>query len=215
MLRVLMVRLTLGIFALSGHVALAGAAMAQDGAAQGSPALSERLAKRLRDNPERFVETATGLILGHGTGGGIDAAGVNRFIAVERAAARATALRRYLAADLDDDGTVTADEAAVLVALAAARQRGRLHQAFQRADADGNGRVTPAELRSAGGVAAEAALPEVEAVQWRSLLALDDDGDGRLTLAEVKAAAQAIPDNGATASTMRRSRSANSAAAQL
>ncbi|NUB43340.1 hypothetical protein GEU84_003000 [Fertoebacter nigrum] len=212
MLRVVMM---LGVLALAGQVQLAGSAMAQDRAAQGSSTLSERLAKRLRDNPERFVETVTGLILGHGTGGGIDAAGIDRFIAVERAAARASALRRLLAADLDDDGTVTAEESAVIVALAAARQRGRLHLGFQRADADGNGRITPSELRRTAQAAAEAALPEAEAAQWRSLLALDADSNGSLTLSEVRDAAQTIQDNGETASAMRRARGAGTGAAQL
>jgi len=147
--------------------------------------LPDKTVKKLRDAPERFVETAAGLILGFGGAGGIDMAGIDRFIAVERARHRAGAMRRLLLADLDNDGATTRAEMAVLVAAAGAAERGRLDLAFRRADEDGNGTVPMAELRIHAQAVALKELSATEAETLRGFLAFDVNGDARVSLDEV------------------------------
>lgn len=139
-------------------------------------------------NPDRVETLATDLIAGFGGPDGLTAAGIADHIALERAGARATALRRMLAMDLDADGSVTRAELAVSQRAASATARGRLERQFSAADADGDGRIDPAELAADAEVAALRALDGEEADMLRALLTLDADGDGALTGREVTAA---------------------------
>lgn len=165
-------------------ICLAGAAGAQG--------LSEAVLKQVQADPEPFLELAANLIHGFGGPDGIDAAGVGRFVALERAEARAWALRRLAVADLDFDGQVTAEEYAVLAAAASAKARGRLWALFEKADANGN-RVATAEEAAvfAKAEAMRAFGPTDEAVA-RAVLTFDSNADGWVTMDEVKAAVAAL-----------------------
>ena len=147
--------------------------------------LPDKTIKKLRDAPERFVDTAAGLILGFGGSDGIDRAGIDRFIAVERANQRTRAMRRVLQADLDNDGVTTRAEMAALVATAGAAERGRLDLAFRRADTDRDGTVPMAELRAHAQLMALKDLPAADADTLRGLMDFDMDSNGRVTLDEV------------------------------
>jgi hypothetical protein len=148
----------------------------------------DALAEAMARNPERFEARAIDLIAGFGGPDGLRIAGIETHIALERAGARASSLRRFLAMDLDADGTVTRDELAVTQRAASAAGRGRMERQFTAADADGNAAVDPAELAASGAAAALAALGEAEAGLLRAMLRLDANGDGALTGAEVSAA---------------------------
>lgn len=148
--------------------------------------LPDATLKRLQQKPEKFLTEAAALILGYGAGDAIDPAGLERYIALVRAEARARAMQRLLAADLDNDGVVTAEETAALAAAASARERGRLRQGQLAADVDGDGAVTMEELRAAGQLAALDRLSEADAEVLRGFMACDLDGDGRVSLAEVR-----------------------------
>lgn len=157
-------------------------------------AVPEALAKRIKANPDRFVEEAATLIFGFGGPNGIDAAGVERFIALERAGARASVLRRLLAGDLDGDGAVTANEMQVAAGAASASQRGRMLGLLARADSDADGTATGAEI--AGFAAAEALemFDERRAQTARAVLGFDGDADGMVTLPEVQAVVARVAD---------------------
>ena len=154
--------------------------------------LSEAVLEEVRQAPEPFLQLAADLIHGFGSDLGIDAAGLDRFVALERAAARASALRRLQLADLDFDGAVTGPELAVLAGAAAAKSRGRLWALHEAADGNGDGTVAPDELRlwaAAEGLRGFSA--EKEAIA-RAVLSFDGNADGRVTLDEVRAALAAL-----------------------
>ena len=153
-----------------------------------APALPDPMLKRIKAQPDRFLDLAAELIYGFGAAGSIDAAGIDRSIALDRAGVRASAQRRLLAADLDGDGAVAADELAVAAGAAGATARARLITTHARADADSNGVVTPAELAAHAGAESLAKVSEAEAALARAVLACDQDGDGAVTLPEVRRA---------------------------
>jgi hypothetical protein len=164
------------------------AALAQ-GTGEASP-----LADAMGTNPDRFAARVSDLIAGFGTPEGLTAAGIEDHIALERAGARATALRRLLAMDLDADGSLDRAELAVSQRAASAATRGRMERQFRTADANGDGRIDPDELAAAGEAAALRALDEDEAQMLRALLTLDRDGDAALTQDEVAAAVAILGD---------------------
>jgi hypothetical protein len=165
---------------------LAGAAIAED-----APGPLDRL---IGKDADRFVSRMTDLIAGYGGPDGLTAQGIEEHIALERAGARATALRRMLAMDLDADGTLTRAELQVSQRAASASTRGRMEQQFLAADADGDGRIDQGEMAAAGRAAALRALDEDEAEALRALMTLDRDGNAALTAEEVAAASALAED---------------------
>ena len=157
-------------------------------AAAEETALQTAMAK----DPERFAGRVIDLIAGYGGAEGLTPAGIEDHIALERAGARASALRRFLALDLDFDGSVARSELQVAQRAANAEGRGRLERQFMAADTDGNGRIEAGELTEQGRIAALRALGEDEATLLRGLMALDADGDGALTGAEVEKAVAGV-----------------------
>lgn len=162
------------------------------------PALAEPLPAALvtlmRDDPARFLEGTADLIAGFGVAGRLTAAGVEDHVALARAAARASALRRMLAMDLDNDGAVTLAELQVTQRAASATMRGRLQRQFEAADRDGDGRVAVGEMRGDAEAAAARSLTEAEAGAMRGLILMDRDGDGAVTMAEAEAALAALDE---------------------
>lgn len=154
--------------------------------------LPEAVLKEVTARPEPFLTLAADLIHGYGQDGAIDAKGVDTFVALERAEARASALRRLQAADLDFDGAVTSDEMAVLAATLSAKARGRQWALLERADLDGNRTVSTDEIAGFGRAEAMRGFsPQKEAIV-RAVLTFDSDADGKVTLDEVKAAVAAL-----------------------
>jgi hypothetical protein len=161
--------------------------VAQEVATTASPeGISEKMAKRMKTAPEAFLADAAGLILGYGAEGGIDSAGIDRAIAVDRAAARAAEMRRMMLADLDGDGTAGREEVAVLVQAASANSRGRILLAFEAADTDDDGTVTAPEMGARSADAGVKAVSVAKVAAMRGLMALDRDGNGLLSLDEVR-----------------------------
>lgn len=156
-------------------------------ALQGVP---EAMAKRLQRAPDDFVEDAASLILGYGQGGGIDREGITQYVQVERARARASALRRMWEADLNADGAVTGAELGVLVAAAEARYRGRMLLTHEAADGDADGTVTAVEMLAKANVMALDQFSAADEERTMGMLYLDLDADGRLTLDEVREVAR-------------------------
>lgn len=152
------------------------------------PDVAERIAAR----PDRFADTAIDLIHGHGTGGAIDAAGIDRALALDRAFFRTRALRSFHESDLDADGAVALPEITARAATLTPPARARLLRDRDAADTDADGTLTPDELRAhATAEAARATRPEDEAL-LRAILAFDGDGDGRVTAAEIRQATDAL-----------------------
>lgn len=160
------------------------------------PALAQTvpgaLAKRIAADPEGYVAEMEALIAGYGVNGAVDRPALDNAVALARASARATPLRRLQGADLDGDGGVSVAELAVTMAAASAAQRGRLAGYVARADRDGDGAVSPAELAAYAGAAALDAYDEARAARLRAVLGFDADGDGRVTLDEVRAGVAAL-----------------------
>lgn len=154
--------------------------------------LSEAVLKTVKSDPAPFLELAADLIHGFGGAKGIDRAGVDRFIALERAAARAGALRRLIVADLDFDGAVTREELGVLAAAASAKARGRLWALLERADDDDDGTVSAAETLVFGRAEAMRSFDAKDEAVVRAVLTFDANADGFVTLQEVDAAVSAM-----------------------
>jgi Ca2+-binding EF-hand superfamily protein len=157
-------------------------------AAGAARAEEDALAEAMARNPDRFAARAIDLIAGFGGPEGLSPQEIETHIALERAGARASALRRFLAMDLDADGTVTRDELVISQQAASARGRGRMERQFASADADGNGTIDAAEIAASGTAAGLQALGETEAEMLRALMQLDADGNGLLAASEVMAA---------------------------
>lgn len=153
--------------------------------AEMTPALGDKVLKRLIEAPDRFEEEAAGIILGYGTAKGLDEQGIEAYLAVGRARIRVREMRRLLLADLDDDGSVTQAELAILVAAENARGRGRLWLAHGAADGNGDGVVSMTELRARAAMVAAKEQGIAEAEAARDLMKLDLDGNGRVTVAEL------------------------------
>ena len=162
------------------------------------PALAQEtgLEKAMARDPDRFAARMTDLIAGFGGPDGLTAAGIEDHIALERAAGRASALRRMLAMDLDADGALDGDELAVTQRAASAQGRGRLERQFRAADLDGDGRVDAAEMTADARAAGLRALGEEEATMLRALLSLDRDGNAALSVDEIEAVAAAASEAG-------------------
>lgn len=163
-----------------------------DTAADTAPVLPDPMLRRINAAPDRFLDLAALLIHGFGAAGRVDRAGVERSISLDRAGARASALRRLLAADLDGDGAVGSDEIAVAAGAASATTRARLITTHARADADSDGTVSPAELADHAGAESLRQVSEADAALARAVLACDQDGDGAVTMAEVRRALVAL-----------------------
>lgn len=148
----------------------------------------DALAKAMARNPERFETQAIDLIAGFGGPDGLRPEGIETHIALERAGARASTVRRFLAMDLDADGAVTRQELAVSQRAASAQGRGRMERQFASADADGDGTVDVQEVTAAATAAGLAGLGEEEAAILRAMMRLDADGNGALSVGEVSAA---------------------------
>ena len=151
----------------------------------------------LRLDPlQRIVNVSFGnriaVIYGFGTNGGIDLAGIDGFIAAERARFRAREMARYLAADMDNDGNISRAEMALLADAAPAGRRGRLQRGFDQADGDANGVMTVAELRGYAQTLAMAQVSDADADDLRGLMLFDDDGDGIVAMEEVAAGVSAL-----------------------
>lgn len=154
----------------------------------------DALAKAMSRNPERFEARMIDLIAGFGSPEGLTTEGIETHIALERAGARASALRRFLAMDLDADGSVTRAELAVSQHAASAQGRGRMERQFAAADANGNGSVDAGEMAASGTAAGLAALDAGEADLLRAVMQLDADGNGLLQADEVSAAVARLDD---------------------
>lgn len=178
----------IGVLALGIIGAGAGMAPAQEAepVAAIAEALPAKMLKRMRANPERFLEDAAEMIYGCGGQAGIDRSGVDAVIALDRAEVRAREMQRFFAADLDNDGAVTRDELAVLASAAAAGERGRLIMAHDVADSDGDGSLSFEELRVMAQAAAMASVTEADAEAMRGVLAFDQDGNGMVGMDEVR-----------------------------
>lgn len=163
------------------------------GLARGALAQDDGFDILIGKDPDGFLTRMTDLIAGFGGPAGLTVSGIEDHIALERAAARASALRRIIAMDLDADGSLDRAELAVSQRAASASARGRLERQFIASDADGDGRVSAAEIAAEGRKAGLRALGEDEAAALRALLALDRDGNAALTRDEV-AAAVVLPD---------------------
>ena len=164
------------------------------GLAAAQSALPEALTTLMRDDPAWFVDVMTDVVAGYGGDDGLSADEVDEYVALERAAARASALRQFLAMDLDNDGALTRPELAISQRATSARQRGILQRRFDAADRDQDGRLSPTELRADAEAAGLRAMTEPEAAALRATLVFDADGDARLSIAEVKAALATLDD---------------------
>lgn len=153
--------------------------------------LSEAALQRLRSDPAPFLELAASVISSQGEAGAVGLAGVDRFVAMERAMARASAMRLQMA-DGDLDGLVTRDEMMARAVALAQVQNDRLWAQFQAADGDGDGVLSAAELSAFGHAQAFGAFSEMDEALVRMVLSFDGDGDGMVSLGEVQAGVQAL-----------------------
>lgn len=163
--------------------------------------LPQGTVKRIAASPESFVERAAAIILGYGQDGRIDAAGIEASIALDRAESRAIALRRMLSADLDNEGTLAADEVRVRALALPPKDRATLLRNWQTADRDGSGRVDAEELRALAQEAAVKYLSDRAAEERRSLLLFDGDADAAVTVAEVERGVAVVARDAAQAQT--------------
>lgn len=177
---------------MTGRWVMAGLVLWPLAALAEAPAPDSALDRAMRRDPGRFADRVVELIAGFGGPQGLTLAGIDDHVALERAGARAAALRRFHAMDLDFDGSVDRAEVEISRRAANAAGRGRMERQFSAADSNGDERVDAAELAEQGRLAGLRALDEDEAAGLRGLMALDQDGDGALTADEVAQAVAAV-----------------------
>lgn len=170
-----------------------GAVQAQEGPAKDTAVtglvqtLPAAVLKKLRAAPDTYLANAASLIYGFGADGGITAAGIDGFVAVERARIRARDMMQYLAADVNNDGDISRDEVAGLAAAVQAAKRGRLQHGFDQADINANGVLTMVELRVFAQGSAMVQMSDADADVLKALLQFDADGNGVVAMEEVAA----------------------------
>jgi hypothetical protein len=183
--------------ALSVFLIVATPALAQDITPQAALALLPAdVAEAIAARPARFAEQSADMILSHGQDDAVTADDIDRALALDRAFFRARALRPFLEADLDADGTITRAEIRARAGVLGADGRARLLRQHGQADIDGDGALAPGELSAHAQAASEQALTPEDAAMARAILAFDLDADGRVTLSEMQAAAAALSPDG-------------------
>lgn len=176
---------------------LATPAVAQDVTPQAALAtLPPEVAEAISARPVRFADRAADAILSHGRDDAVTAADVDRALALDRAYFRARALRPFLEADLDADGTVTRDEARARAAILSAESRARLLRQHGQADTDADGTLSADELTTHAQAEAARAVSSEDEAMMRAILAFDLNADTRVTLEEVGTAAAALSQDG-------------------
>jgi hypothetical protein len=163
--------------------AMAGPLAAQD--------LHEAALQRLRSDPAPFLDLAAQLIAAQGEAGAVGLAGVDRFVALERAMARARAMRLQMA-DGNFDGVVTGAELTARLAALAQAENKRVWTQFDMADGNGDGVLSAAELSGFGHSQAFTAFSEMDEAMLRMVLSFDADGDGMVSLGEVQTGVSAL-----------------------
>lgn len=142
---------------------------------------------RARD-PDGWLAEVRAMVLGYGGAEGLSAAGIARFVAVERAGARARTLGWLVEADLDFDGQVTPAEIADFSQTLSARGRAAFGAMIARADGDRDGVITPAEGQALATRSANRRITPAKEAALRALMGLDSNNDGFVTLSEVEVA---------------------------
>lgn len=151
-------------------------------------ALPEPLQRAMARNPQGWAREAAALVRGYGDAAGVDGTGIARFIAVERAAARARTLGWLAEADFDFDGQVSVAEGADYAQTLSVRGRAGFGAMVARADTDKDGVVSATEAQAVAAQAADRRLSPARIAALQALMALDGDGNGRVSLTEVQAA---------------------------
>ncbi len=146
------------------------------------------LTKLVQRDPLGFADDVAVIIAGFGKGDAIDRAGLRNLVAMERADARAMALRRLQGADLDGDGAISGGEMRIKAAALAAAARGRLILYFGKADLQGDDAVSADELQIYAETVARGDFSDARAAEIYAIIGFDKNADGRVTLDEVRAA---------------------------
>lgn len=153
--------------------------------AQGMP---QALAAQVQRDPTGYLEDVAVLIAGYGRNGAIDALGLQNVVAMERADARAMALRRLQGADLNGDGAIGGDEMRIKAAALASAARGRLIVYFGKADLDRDSTVSADELQTYANLVALQDFSDEKAAKIYAVMGFDQNGDAWVSVAEVRAA---------------------------
>lgn len=156
-------------------------------AADAGAGLSAALNGKIASDPFGYVSQTGKLIGRFGGKAGLDAAGLDRLVAVTRARARARYLGRLLVADLDGDLGISAAERDQALAGQGKKQADALRALCQAADQNGDGTVTGAEVTAAADRAGQKGLSDGDAAQLREILKFDRNADGAVTQAELLA----------------------------
>ena len=197
----MILRLSLAILlSLAASVSGGGAALAADtvvpqptlDAVTLANRLPEPVLKRLRRYPASFIAASAEVILTYGTKAGLDAAAIDRFVAIDRAKVRAREVERLSRADLDNDSVVFKAEFDVLVSVTPAGSKGRLELGWRQADVDHDDKVDAAEMNAFAQSVALSEVSEADADGWRALLLFDLDASGFVEIDEVIATVAAL-----------------------
>ena len=167
---------------LAAIFALAGAAPAQDLTV---PDLTTQEQQRLLKAPATFLEAAASATHWFGDPRGLNAQGVQDFVAAMRAGRRADVMALLLRADLSDDGIISRDEVMRLAPGLSAAARGKLIARAGLADADGDGAVSGGEVQAYARSEALRLVPDRQVQDLNLILRLDRDGDAWVTYDEV------------------------------
>lgn len=159
--------------------------IAQSAAAQG---LTDEMRARIAEDRGAFLDAASTAIAWFGDDRGLNAAGIDDFIAAERAERRSGVMQMLLAADLSADGALSRAEVARVAPSLSPTARGKLIVRQDQADLNGDGMVSAPEMTRFAANEALRLVPDKRAENLRLMLLFDDNGDGWVSYPEVKRA---------------------------
>lgn len=166
-------------------LALVGKSHAED--------LTAQQQQRLLQHPAAFLESAATATHWFDDPRGLNAQGVQDFVAAMRASRRADVVAMLLKADLSGDGIITENEVMRLSPGLSPTVRGKLIARAGLADGNGDGAISPEELQAYAQDEALRLFPDQKAQDLNLILLFDSDGNGWVTYEELVKALKDLP----------------------
>ena len=147
--------------------------------------IPDTIRMQILEDSDRFLAMQAKMLYRFNPSGTVTGADVALHRSVDEALERSRRLGQYLAFDLDGDGTVTRDEFDRFPQNRRSVMNELLNVAFQRSDANGNGKLEVAELLAVAREETETRMARRRQDDPNPMI-FDRDGDGQVDVRELK-----------------------------